>query len=269
MPITPKPNSALVLVGHGSTQAPDSAAPCHRHAGEIRRRSLFGAVHCVFWKEEPPIRAAWHLTDLPELYLVPVFISEGHFTREVIPRELGLTGPTTRAHHKTLHCCAPVGSHPAMTSLLLHHAAEAAPDAPPAHTTLVIAGHGTRRNPNSRTAIEAQVAQVRHSNAGYAAVIDAYMEEPPLIADWHQLAPTDTVVVVPFFIADGLHARHDIPALLGIPAASDPDSLFRRHPHHLRGKSLHYSHAIGTDPRLAGVILDQVARFDHQHPHTT
>lgn len=269
MPIAPKPATALVIAGHGSTENPDSSAPYLLHAEEIRRTGLFGEVHCVFWKEEPSLRETWWLTDLPELYVVPDFISEGYFTREVIPRELELTGPTTRVRGRTVHYCDPVGIHPSMTGLLLRHAAEVAPEAPPAHTTLLIVGHGTGLNQNSRKAIEDQAERIRHSGAGYAAVLDAYMEEAPLVADWHQLAPTDTVVVVPFFIADGLHSYQDIPVLLGIehdagPAASRRD-VFRHNPHHLRGKTLYYSRAIGTEAHMADVILDQVATFDRQH----
>jgi sirohydrochlorin cobaltochelatase len=37
MPITPKPNSALLIVGHGSTENPDSSTPYFDHADEIRR----------------------------------------------------------------------------------------------------------------------------------------------------------------------------------------------------------------------------------------
>ena len=42
------------------------------------------------------------------------------------------------------------------------------------------------------------------------------MEEEPLIAKWDEFATQPNVVVVPFFIADGLHSYEDIPVLLGI-----------------------------------------------------
>ena len=265
----PKPDSALIIVGHGSTENPDSSTPYLDHAREIRRRSLFGEVHCVFWKEEPSLRELWWLTDLHELYVVPDFISEGYFTQEVIPRELELDGPTSLVKGRTVHYCSPVGVHPSMTGLLLRHAAEAAPDVDPADATLFVVGHGTGLNPNSRRAIEDQVGRIRRSGAGYASVQDAYMEESPLIAGWDQLAPTGEVIVVPFFISDGLHSYQDIPVLLGMEEqvglpASQRD-VFRHNPHHLRGKRLHYARAIGTDIHMADVILDQVASFDLEH----
>jgi sirohydrochlorin cobaltochelatase len=269
MSIAPKPHSALVIVGHGSTENPDSSTPYFDHAAEIRRRGLFAEVHCCFWKEEPSMREVLYQVDADEIYIVPDFISEGYFTQEVIPREFQLDGPTTVIRGKTLHYCLPVGIHPHMTSLILRRAREVAPGVEPAQATLIITGHGTGLNQNSTKAIRDQVDLIATSGAGYAAVLDAYMEEQPFIADWDKLSPTPHVIVVPFFISDGLHSYQDIPVLLGIepevgPAASQRE-VFRHNPHQLRGKTLFYSSAIGTEPLLADVILDQVSDFDQSH----
>jgi sirohydrochlorin cobaltochelatase len=267
MLIEPKLNTALFIAGHGSTENPDSSTPYFEHADEIRRRGLFAEVHCIFWKEEPSFREAWYLTDCEEIYVVPDFISEGYFTQDVIPRELELTGPTSHVRGKTFHYCSPVGIHPSMTQLLLRRAKEVAPDIDPAQTTLIIVGHGTNLNANSTKAIKDQCEILRQT--GYAAVLDTYMEEQPFIADWAELATTPNVVVVPFFIADGLHSFQDIPVLLGIEsevgAAASQREVFRHNPHELHGKKLYYSSAIGTERLIADVILDQIHDFDQQH----
>ncbi len=269
MPFTPKPNSALLIVGHGSTENPDSSTPYFDHAEEIRKRNLFAEVHVCFWKEEPSMREALFMIDAPEIYIVPDFISEGYFTQDVIPRELQLTGPSTSRDGKILHYCLPVGVHPSMTDLILRRAKEVAPNAKPSETTLIITGHGTGLNQNSTKAIKDQAELIANSGAGYKLVTDAYMEEPPFIADWYKIAETQNVVVVPFFISDGLHSYQDIPVLLGIepevgPAASQRE-IFRHNPHHLQGKTLYYSSAIGTEPLLAEVILDQINDFDSRY----
>ena len=215
------------------------------------------------------MREALFMIDSPEVYIIPDFISEGYFTQEVIPRELGLDGPTTVRDGKILHYCLPVGVHASMTGLIMKRAKEIAPDAKPSETTLIITGHGTGLNQNSTKAIRDQADIIAKSKAGYAHVTDAYMEEAPFIAEWDKMSDTKNVVVVPFFISDGLHSYQDIPVLLGIeaevgPAASQSD-VFRHNPHHLRGKTLYYSSAIGTEPLLADVILDQVSDFDAKH----
>lgn len=219
------------------------------------------------------MREALYLIDSDEVYVVPDFISEGYFTQDVIPRELQLTGPTSVVRGKTLHYCLPVGVHPSMTDLILRRAKEVAPDIRPQDTTLIITGHGTGLNQNSTKAIRDQVDHIAASNAGYANVLDAYMEEQPFIAKWDEMSETPNVIVVPFFISDGLHSYQDIPVLLGIepevgPAASQRE-VFRHNPHHLRGKTLYYSSAIGTERLIADVILDQVADFDSAHKSQT
>jgi sirohydrochlorin cobaltochelatase len=88
-------------------------------------------------------------------------------------------------------------------------------------------------------------------------VLNLYMEEPPLVSDWANLAKTRDVVVVPFFISDGLHSYEDIPVLLGIDGKSEG-------PHQLGGRSIFYSTAIGTDSRFADVIIEQAASFDQR-----
>ncbi len=261
--------SALIIIGHGSTENPDSSTPYFDHADELKRRGIFSEVHLCFWKEEPSMREVLYGVAADEVYIVPEFISEGYFTREVIPRELELTGPTTERDGKRLHYCDPVGIHQNMTGLIRKRAAEVAPGVPPEETTLFIVGHGTGLNKKSTEAVRAQAEAIIDSDAGYAAVLDTYMEEQPFIAEWATLAKTPNAVVVPFFIADGLHSYQDIPVLLGIEkeeglAASQRD-VFRQNPYHLRDKTLYYSSAIGTGKNMADVILDQVHDFQSKH----
>ncbi|WP_133793943.1 DR2241 family protein [Prosthecobacter fusiformis] len=264
-------HAALIIVGHGSTLNPDSSAPTHRHADEIRQRGLFREVACCFWKEEPSMREVYESVDSQVIYIVPNFISEGYFCQQVLPRELRLDGPITQRDGRTIHYCDPVGIHPNMTRLLLQRADEVAPGVPRRDTSLIIVGHGTNLNDNSTKAIQDQVRLIREGGYGFAEVIDTYMEEAPLVSDWHTLTTAANVVVVPFFIADGLHSFQDIPVLLGMESepgkALSQMEVFRQNPIPMHGRNLYYSSAIGTEALMADVILDQVHDFDAKH-HT-
>src|SRR6266480_1710215 len=212
-------NAALLVVAHGSTVNPDSSTPTLAHTAEIRRRNLFSEVECAFWKEEPSLRDALFLFDpeaIREVYVVPNFISEGYFTQTVIPRELELNGRITkRSSGQVWKYCEPVGSHPAMTNLLLRRAQEIAPGVDPANTSLLIVAHGTDLNENSAAAAKREAEKIRGLGK-YATALNVYMEEPPLVSDWKKLTKTPNVVAVPFFISDGLHSYEDIPVMLGI-----------------------------------------------------
>jgi sirohydrochlorin cobaltochelatase len=229
-------DSALLVVGHGSTVNPDSSTPTLAHAAEIRRRKIFVDVGCAFWKEEPSLRDALFLFDsdaIGEVYVVPNFISEGYFTQTVIPRELELSGRvTSRANGQVWKYCEPVGNHSGMTEMLLQRAGQVAPGIDPAETSLLIVAHGTDLNENSAAAAKREAERIR-ALGKYASVLNVYMEEPPLVADWKKLATAPNVVVVPFFISDGLHSYEDIPVLLGIKT----ESTSRGHPEQSGGGS--------------------------------
>ena len=201
-----------------------------------------------------------------EVYVVPNFISEGYFTQAVIPRELELTDRMTeRIDGQIWKYCEPVGNHRFMTELLLQRAVEVAPGVPESETTLLIVGHGTSLNDNSAVAAKRVVSEIQQRNR-YAEVLSTYMEEPPLIADWAKMTKVRNVVVVPFFISDGLHSYEDIPELLGIRAEQSSRDQFQGNPHNLHGRSLYYASSIGTDARVADLILEQAKVFDDNQP---
>src|SRR5436309_4629558 len=283
-------NSALLIVGHGSTVNPDSSSPTLAHAAEIRRRQIFADVECAFWKEEPSLRDALFLFDpelVHEVYVVPNFISEGYFTQTVIPRELELNDRVTkRSNGQIWKYCEPVGNHPMMTDLLLQRALDVAPDIDPSETSLLIVAHGTDLNENSAVAAKREAGKIR-ALGKYAAVLNVYMEEPPLVSDWRNLTKTSNVVVVPFFISDGLHSYEDIPRLLGIaserstrlrsperPTARQETApraargeVFQPNPYKIEDRSLFYAPSIGTDAGFADIIIEQAAKFDSDRSH--
>jgi len=268
-------HSALLLVGHGSTLNPDSSAPTLVHAEALRKRGLFGQVLVAFWKEEPFLAGALRGAYLPEVFVVPLFISEGYFTEQVIPRELGLCAngvpdfPRTQQHGaQRIHYCGPVGTHASMTRVILSRAADVvarfpAPDAPPPeNSSLFIVGHGTGNNENSRKAIEHQVDLIAESGS-YKDVHAIFMEEDPRVESCYDLAQTDNLVVVPFFISDGLHSYEDIPVLLGASTDQVQERLKAgqptwTNPTVIKGKRVWYSRSIGDEPNLPDVILERV-----------
>jgi sirohydrochlorin cobaltochelatase len=121
-----------------------------------------------------------------------------------------------------------------MTSVILARARDIVQQFParatePGDTALFIAGHGTGNNENSRKAIERQVELIRARNE-YAEVHPVFMEEQPRIGDCYRMAKAAHLIVVPFFISDGLHSYEDIPVMLGEPEAVVQERLNLRQP---------------------------------------
>ena len=264
---------ALLVVAHGSHLNPESSTPTYRHADTIRESGAFGEVVTAFWKEEPSFREALRTVDAEEVYVVPMFVSEGYFTEQVIPRELRLEewdvdewdSDGTSATHatlrptdvdKTVHYCGPVGTHDAMTDVIVRRAESVTgdPDVGPGFG-LAVVGHGTERNENSAKAIRYHADRIRESGR-FDEVMAVFMDEDPEVDDVATLFSTDDVVVVPLFIADGFHTQEDIPEDVGL---TDDYREGYDVPGEVNGRRIWYAGAVGTEPLMADVVLERAA----------
>jgi sirohydrochlorin cobaltochelatase len=264
-------DAALIVLGHGTALNENSAAPVFQHAAELRCRKIFAEVREAFWKQEPQIKKVLAAISASRIFIAPLFISEGYFSAQIIPKELEFDFSEKlklKTQKSELFYCRPIGSHDSMTKVILSRAKEVVakfpfPRAPKnLDTTLFIAGHGTEKNENSRKAIERQVELIRAQKI-YADVHAIFLEESPRIADCHSMAQTKNLVVVPFFISDGLHTQEDIPVLLGEPERIVKERLDAgqptwRNPTERNGKLVWYSSAVGSAPEMANVILERV-----------
>lgn len=282
-------DATLLLIGHGSTVSDDSSATVHQHAEELRRRRLFADVRVAFFKIEPRIGPSLAGVRTQSVFVVPLFTAEGYFTRQAIPCELGLPAGTqdvmpckAQIAGRSVIYCLPVGTHPLMTGIILSRAASVLSDARktqrvtvgvqpetrgpkpgiPDATALVIAGHGSTVNPDSRKSIERQVELIAARNV-FSEVHPAFLEEDPRIADIPKFVRSSRIVVVPFFMSDGLHVCGDIPVLLG--EAEEVVQLRLKagewpwlNPTQRNGKTIFYTPGVGREPGIADVILDRV-----------
>ena len=264
-------DATLIVLGHGTELNAGSALPVNQHVAELRRRGLFAGVQPAFWKQEPQVTAVLAGVTTRRAFIVPLFISEGYFSANVIPRALGFDYPNRLKlvqNDSAVVYGRPVGSHESMTQVILARAAAVVAQFPfpraakPQEITLYIAGHGTGRNPESRKSVERQVEIIRALNQ-YAAVHAVFMEETPRIEECYGLSATRNIVVVPFFISDGLHTVEDIPVLLGEAPALVKERIAAgqpawRNPTGMKGKLVWYASAVGTEPLMAEVILERV-----------
>ena len=246
---------ALIIIGHGSHLNADSSAPVYRHAEAIRRLGAFDEVRECFWKEEPSMREVFDLVESEVVYVVPLFISEGYFTEEVIPRELGLEGPapsTTRKLGKTIHYCGPIGTHPWMTRMILRRAEEAAglSDEEAREAALIVIGHGTERNSNSSEVIYRVTEEARAAGV-FGSARTGFLDQPPEVDEVLEATEERQVVLVPFFVAEGWHTQETIPDDLGInrPAVSPVTEK--------DGRTVFYAAPVGTFPEIAQIVLQR------------
>ena len=264
---------ALVVVAHGSHLNPDSSAPTRAHADTVRAAGAFDEVRTGFWKEEPGLREVLRTVEADEVFVVPLFVSEGYFTEQVIPRELRLAGwdvadwdsDGVSADHatyvasdvgKTVHYCGPVGTHDSMTDVIVRRAETVTGDPDVGEGFgLAIVGHGTERNENSAKAIHYHADRLRETGR-FDEVAALFMDEDPEVDDVTDYFEADDVVLVPLFIADGFHTQEDIPEDVGL---TDDYREGYPVPANVDGHRVWYAGAVGTEALMADVVLERAA----------
>lgn len=251
----------LVVVGHGSPGHPEGGRSVEALAEDIRARRIFADVRAAFLKAPP------HLHDvLDELgeraaYVVPHLAADGVVGKALSARV---------AARKDVVICGATGTHPDMARISAKRLGElcAAFALDPARLGVLVAGHGTTRNPDSaRRARALADALVAARAAGDAKA--AFLEEPPSIGEWDRLLAHADVAVVPLLMAEGRHGGEDVSRLLGIapPGVDSSDEPAKADeafagPFAARGRRLWLMRPLGADPALAEIVLARVAESD-------
>lgn len=256
----PERSIALVIVGHGSAKAPDSSRSTRDHAKALKGR--FAEVHVGFWKEEPFLKDVLAKVKAAEVRVVPNLVCNGHVTGEVIPREMGLSGPITERNGRRVVLCDPVGEHPRIPELVAAwvQAVILSQGLAAAETCLILVGHGSGRNAGS--AIRTTAVAEALAREGLAAEVRvAFLEQEPHVRDWARLTEARNVIVLPFMISYGLHGAEDIPAFLGLDPADPALALMAETgapagPYERKSRQLWYLRAVGHHPAIAGIIAD-------------
>jgi len=208
-------DTALILAGHGSTKNADSSRFTRETAHRIRERGIFGEVRSAFWKEQPSYADAIRGLKTKKVVVVPWFLANGYFTTKILQREFAKTpGMECRVTE-------PIGMRPEILGHFQKRAERllAVKKWKPTQVSLLVASHGTPLNTGSRGAAVGLAEQL--AKDGYRAAQAVFLEEEPKIANWRILVQEGPVVVLPHFLAGGLHGSEDVPELLGISGAEE------------------------------------------------
>lgn len=238
-------DTALLVLGHGSSKHPDSSQSVRMHAETLGSSGRYKQVQCAFLKEEPFIDAELLAgLNAETVCIVPDFLAEGYFTRQVIPVKLKLAEQGGQVRY-----CPPVGTHPLMVELMQAAAENVLGDWSPQQTSLLVIGHGSTKNTCSKQTLKSHLAELRAQSA-WSQVADLWLEEPPKVDEWASVASCRQVVILPFLLNDGQHGGWDIPADLGIELGVAVHGVT----HELSGRQVRLAPALGTSPRFAEAI---------------
>jgi sirohydrochlorin cobaltochelatase len=118
---------------------------------------------------------------------------------------------------------------------------------------MLLVGHGSSM-PYNQELIEKTAEFIKAKNSGYIVKCGFMNINKPTIKESLEAfrhEPIDTLVVVPLFLAKGVHIEKDIPGEIGLPEGVKKGSFV------LNGKSvpLLYADPIGSDPLLAELMV--------------
>jgi sirohydrochlorin cobaltochelatase len=191
---------------------------------------------------------------------VPLFTAQGYFTQTVIPAEMGLDGPITRRDGRTIRYTRTLSEHPYLGEVVRQRVEDAldmirrVTDISPEQVAVVIIGHSTRRNPESRKATEAQAQAIRETGLA-GEVVAVYLDDSPSIPDVYSLTRAPYLIAVPYFLAYGSHTLMDVPRALGLEYVNDFEA-YRAISAVVNGRSVYYTPPIGIGDDLRGAILE-------------
>lgn len=202
----------VLLAAHGERGEGADNQGVIQLAERLAERIEGAAVEIGFLKGSPSISdAVQRLADY-DMLVYPLFLSDGYFTRALLPRHLEEAGAFARG--RATGVLVPLGLDPALADLILDRASSVvrAQGWPIEHTDLVLLAHGSGSNPASRVVTE-RIAGELALRRSFARVRPAFLEETPGL---EVAVATSRVhaVVVGLFAGEGLHGGKDTSQLI-------------------------------------------------------
>lgn len=196
-----------ILVGHGQPSDPVPAE------GDMQALARAVQDHLPGWRIEGTTLAARGalaatLGRLKAPLVLPFFMADGFFTRQILPARLAAQGSG--------HLCrlAPFGLWPETAVLAARILRDASTDAgwPVPETRLLLAAHGSGRGPLAAKAARTVQARIQ-DETGFGAYRLGFIEQAPFLADAAQDLGTKALCL-PLFVARWGHVRDDLPEAL-------------------------------------------------------
>ena len=225
--------ATLVIAVHGIR---GQAGCAIEHAARLAGSGRFADVRVACLKGMPSLPEVVGDLARRDVILAPLLMADG-YTLKAMRRQLQPFAPALGS----LTVAPPLGLHPGLADLMAATATDACRQRgwTLADTDLLIAAHGTRRDPNSGRSAFDHVETIRRRKI-FADVRTGFLDQTPTLSEV-TAASRACHVAVGLFIDRGEHGEEDIPMILN---TVDPDAV--------------YTGPIGIDPRISTLLLDQI-----------
>lgn len=233
----------ILLVTHGGRFGQDPALV--RLATCLADR--VGEVGLAVLQGEPQPARCLDVMSARTIHVVPLLMASGEVGCQRLRSALPGSGSGRLLVHR------PIGEDPAMLRLISAQIADLTRRSERAHkeTAVILVGHGNPRNDIGAKMLHRVEAYLR-KKAVAAEVHGAFLRQAPFVNDWYHLTALPEVLIVPCFLSNGLHVRHDIPRLIRNTRSTRASDV--------RGRQVRMAPSLSSRwPDLARLILDRVA----------
>lgn len=222
---------SIVLAAHGSTATEHCNDPLHEMAANLLKRQgeksanwpnlWIEKITPAFLQGEPQMTRV--LESLPEgdVIVIPVMTSDGYYLRK-LPEKFA---SNQNAGKFKFHLSSVFGMHAIiadeMKSLVAHHLTSL--NLKPEETTVVVIGHGTRRN---KTSGESTYLLTKTLTNQFPRLncVTGFLDQDPTATQIAAEIQTPNTIILPFLISRGPHTTEDVPQAFHLPTG--PELLF-------------------------------------------
>lgn len=260
----------LILLAHGSERAKSGATQARQHAATLRNRGIFAEVTAAFLRDDPHPRDVVANARSRDIYIVPFMASDGYSIETLIPVALGLSGELTEkishGSRQRFHICRPIGTHEHLLEWQVNATAGFVNSLSMTETpvSIIVAAHGTDRHAGNHDRARDVVDAL--TRTGVAKRVDAlFLDQEPSLEHWPVRVRSETVLVVPFFMSLGRHARHDVPAAFGFSgedATSGLSDTAIAGPFRVDNHQVYYGPLLGACPLIPDVTLARARQWE-------
>jgi len=221
------PQLVVILAAHGAGNGSPANEGVEALARQVAAARPDLRVHCAFRLGTPTLSDVCAAVTAPDqhdaIVVVPIMTSDGyfmsHWLRPIVAE--------AQQHTHRIRVAAPIGTDVSLQRAIARDALEHAPHEDSA--TILVVGHGTQRHAMSGGTTLAIVDAIRCAEPS-AAVAACFLDDEPRLERAALQNPERALLVVPWLIGGGGHARHDVIARLGgRPATIRPALLDSPH----------------------------------------
>jgi sirohydrochlorin cobaltochelatase len=210
---------SVILAAHGSTADEQANQPLFELAKSIAATGIFSVVTPAFLNGEPNLTNVLDRLPQGDAVIVPVMSSDGYYVQEIFPRKFSENPCLSKFR---IFMSPSIGLHPEIPSLAADRVETLMNllGMSQHETTVIVVGHGTRRNPESEKTTYRLVERLQELIPDHEvgiAFIDQDPSIPSVIANTHR----PHLLVIPFFIARGPHVTVDVPEAFGLPTGPE------------------------------------------------